>query len=222
MGATEILKCRGCGAEAPSDGVCAECGRLQPFPPGADHWTVLGLERRLTLDRAELERRFHELCRRFHPDYFRLRPLDEQAQSLESSAAVNTAYRTLREPVGRAEYLLECCGMALGASGQSRPPADLFEEIMELQEARQDLLMADPDEAPPLRARLAAARTELEGRYARTEADLVGLFPRFDEASDGERRALLTRIRDALAMRAYLRTVLADLNATLGGAEKVE
>ena len=61
--------------------ICPACGRIRPFPEGSDHWAVLGLERRLGLDRADLERRFYELNRRLHPDYFRLRPPEEQASA---------------------------------------------------------------------------------------------------------------------------------------------
>src|SRR5262249_35280885 len=160
----QVAKCRQCGAEAPGGAVCAECGRLQPFAPGLDHWAVLGLPRSLELDRADLERRFHELNRRFHPDYFRLRGPDEQAISLENSAAVKAAYGPLRESASRVESLLELEGMALGSAGQARPPADLFEEIMELQEARQELEAAGVGASGELRARLEAARSELEAR----------------------------------------------------------
>jgi molecular chaperone HscB len=178
---------------------------------------VLGLERRLGLDRADLERRFHGLNRRLHPDYFRLRSPEEQTISLEASAAVNAAYRTLRDPVSRVEYLLELEGMALGSAGQAKPPADLFEEIMELQEARMELQTADPDEAPALRARLDAAREELEERRAETERQLTARFPAWDAGDDAVRRRLLGEMRDILATRAYLRTVLRDLGAALTG-----
>ena len=109
---------------------------------------MLGLERRLDVDRADLERRFHGLNRRLHPDYFRLRSAEEQAVSLEASAAVNAAYRALRDPVSRVEYLLEQEGMALGTAGQAKPPADLFEEILELQEARMELRTAGAGRGP--------------------------------------------------------------------------
>jgi molecular chaperone HscB len=208
------VKCRQCGAESPGGGVC-ECGRLQPFAAGIDHWTVLGLQRGLELERADLERRFHELNRRFHPDYFRLRGPEEQAISLENSAAVNAAYRTLRDPVSRVEYLLELEGLALGTAGQARPPADLFEEIMELQEARQELEAAGAGAAEPLRARLEAAREELETRRRATEGELLALFPSWDGAPEEEQRRLLGRMRDILATRAYLKTVLRDLGTTL-------
>jgi molecular chaperone HscB len=208
-------KCWSCGAAAPAGDVCPECGRLQPFSAGSDHWTVLGLERRLALDRADLERRFHRLNRRLHPDYFRLRSPDEQAISLEASAAVNAAYRALRDPVNRVEYLLELEGMALGTAGQAKPPADLFEEILELQEARMELQTASADEAPALRARLEGAQSELEDRRSGTEAALAACFAEWDAGDDATRRRVLGRMRDILATRAYLRTVLRDLGAAL-------
>jgi molecular chaperone HscB len=208
-------KCWSCGTVAPAGDVCPECGRLQPFPAGGDHWAVLGLERRLDVDRAELEPRFHGLNRRLHPDYFRLRSPEEQAISLEASAAVNAAYRVLRDPVSRVEYLLELEGLGLGTAGQTTPPADLFEEILELQEARMELPTAGPDEAPALRARLEGARAAFESRRAAAETELMACFPEWDTGDDATRRRLLGRMRDILATRAYLRTILRDLEAAL-------
>ena len=208
-------KCWSCGAASAPGDVCPECGRLQPFAAASDHWTVLGLPRRLGLDRGDLERRFHALNRRLHPDYFRLRSPEEQAISLEASASVNAAYRALRDPVSRVEYLLELEGLGLGAAGQAKPPADLFEEILELQEARMELPMAGPDEAPALRARLDGARAELAARREGAEAELAGRFAEWDAGDASTRRRVLEAMRDVLATRAYLRTVVRDLDAAL-------
>lgn len=209
----EAVRCAGCGAAARAGDVCPACRRLQPFPAGLDHWAVLGLPRRLELDRADLERRAHRLNRRFHPDYFRLRSPEEQATSLENSAAVNTAYRTLRDPVARVEYLLELEGLP---AGQAKPPSDLFEEILEVQEARLELAAAEPDEADGLRARLDAARRAFTARRERTEAELTRRFPAWDAADAAGRRRLLEEMRDIVGERAYLRTVLRDLEEALG------
>jgi molecular chaperone HscB len=216
------LRCGECGTEAPAAATCPGCGRLMPFAPGSDHWAVLGLPRRLTLDRADLERRVHELARRFHPDYYRLRSPAEQAQSLENSAAVNTAYRTLRDPVGRAEYVLATEGLDGSAASPAKPPADLFEEIMEIQEARQELAAAPPAEASALVDRLRAARADLEGRRAATEAALPALFARWDAAQAEDQRLILGEMRDFLGRRAYLRTVLRDLEAALDDGDRAE
>jgi molecular chaperone HscB len=208
----ETVACPGCGAAAPAGDLCPGCGRLQSFPAGLDHWAVLGLERRLDLDRADLEQRVHRLNRRFHPDYFRLRSPEEQATSLGNSAAVNAAYRTLRDPVARVEYLLELEGLP---AGQGKPPADLFEEILEVQEARLALATADQAEAGELRARLEAARQTFAAWRERTEAELTGRFAAWDAGDGPSRRRLLEEMRDILGVRAYLRTVLRDLEGAL-------
>ena len=207
------VTCRECGAAAPAADRCPACGRLQPFPPGVDHWQVLGEARRLDLDRGALEARFHALSRRYHPDYFRLRSPEDQAVSLENAAAVNAAYRTLRDPIARMEYLLEREGAR--GPGPERPPAELFEEILEIQEARQELTGAAEEEASAIRRRLTAAREELAARRVASEAELVRLQPTWDAAPEAARAALLRRMGDLLATRAYLTTVLRDLAAAL-------
>jgi len=214
------VSCWHCRGSAPAGDHCPACGRLQPFAEGGDHFRRLGLPRRLSLDGKALEARFHELSRRFHPDYYQLRSEQEQAISLENSAAVNTAYRTLRDPIARAEYLLGLEGMPI-ETGQGAPPAELFEEIMELQELLQEYreARAQGDGAgADLEARLSADRTHLEARRAEVEAKLFERFPRWDAEAErgGEAgRRLLEEIRALLATRAYLRTILRDLNGVL-------
>ena len=79
-----------------------------------------------------------------------------------------------------------------------------------------ELPTAGPDEAPALRARLEGARTELESaRRNGAEAELAACFPEWDAGDAATRRRLLGRMRDILATRAYLRTVLRDLDAAL-------
>src|SRR5947208_4420434 len=71
-----------------------------------DHFEVFGLPRRLAIDTAELQRRFYELSRRYHPDFHQAAPPEEQARALEASARLNAAYRALRDPIARVEYLV--------------------------------------------------------------------------------------------------------------------
>lgn len=219
------MRCWSCHESAPAGDRCPACGRLQPFEEGGDHWSRLGLPRRLSLDGEELAARFHALNRRFHPDYYQRRSEREQAISLENSAAVNVAYRTLRDPIARVEYLLGLMGMPL-EGGQGQPPAELFEEIMELQELLQEYREARArGDGAELERRLAADRADLEVRKAEVESRLFGLYPRWDELAerDGEAsRGLLGEMRTLLATRAYLRTILRDLDEVLGTAERTE
>ena len=90
---------------------CAGCGKIQPLSRGADYFALLGLPRKLTIDAAELEQRFHQLSWKLHPDNFVRASERERALSLERSSQMNDAFRTLRDPVSRVEYLLASAGM---------------------------------------------------------------------------------------------------------------
>src|SRR5215467_9365396 len=71
-----------------------------------DYFEVFGLSRKLQLDEEELRRRFYALSRRHHPDFHQQAGEREQAAALASSALVNRAYRALRDPIARVEYLI--------------------------------------------------------------------------------------------------------------------
>src|SRR5262245_50195470 len=100
---------------------------IEPFPPGTDYFSALGLPRALRIDRTDLERRYHDLSRRFHPDFFQTASPRERRVSLENSALLNQAYRTLRDPISRTEYLVRLEGGE--AEIKAEAPQALFEEI---------------------------------------------------------------------------------------------
>ncbi len=213
------VKCWKCGAMVAGGDLCPSCGELQTFYEKTDHFALFGLPRKLALDLGALEDDFHALSRKFHPDFYQTRESRAQAVSLENSARLNVAYRTLRDPITRVEYLLELEGSPAGTP--SNPPAELFEEILELQEARQEY-RATGD--PELRDRLQVSLRELESRKATLEEELSGLFVEWDRRLDSkgepgdEHRKLLERMRGILATRAYLQTVLRDLTEDLKGS----
>lgn len=194
---------------------------LAPFPPGTDFFTALGLPRRLQIDRADLERRYHALSRRFHPDFFQTSSTRERLTSLENSALINKAYRTLRDPLARAEYLVRL-ETGAGAETQDEAPRALFEEIMELNEQLAEYQTADPDEQTALRPGLEEKRREFQSEYDELERRLTGeVFPAWDrgmetgDLSAEARTELLAEISRILGNRAYLRRVLNNLEETL-------
>src|SRR2546427_2453875 len=94
-----------------------------------DHFEVFGLPRRLAVDTAELQRKFYELSRRYHPDFHQAAPPEEQVRALEASAGLNAAYRALPEPVTRIEYLVrpeEGRGPKEGAPGKPKAPPQVL------------------------------------------------------------------------------------------------
>ncbi len=198
---------------------------ITPVSKELDYFTCFGFPRRLSIDQQKLETKFYELSRAFHPDFYQNKSDAEQTISLGNSAMLNTAYRTLRDPIQRAEYLLD---LEAGSVKEIRttPPADLFEEIPELQDTLDEFRASDrtSDTAAALRTQLQTERAALEGRQRDMEAQLQQLFGRWDELQDrgeatdqarAERDRILKDMRDILSNRTYVKNIVNDLVATI-------
>ena len=183
---------------------------------------VFDFPRKLGIDAAELQRRFYALSREHHPDFHQGAPAEEQARALEASARVNAAYRALRDPIARVEYLVrleEGRETKEGDTVKPKAPPELLAEMFEIREVLQDARMDGLDDAA--RATLAEQRTRLAERQTAEEARITGaLSAAWDAASAEERPKLIATFKDALACRAYLRTVIDDLTEALGGTEE--
>jgi molecular chaperone HscB len=180
---------------------------------------VFGLPRKLAIDAAALQRRFYELSRQHHPDFHQAAPADAQARALETSARVNAAYRALRDPIARVEYLVrleEGRETKEGDTVKPKAPPELLEEMFEIQEALQEARSGSLDDAT--RATLTDQRERLGARRAEVEDSIAGpLSERWDTAAPADRPKVLAAFKEALATRAYLRTVIDDLADALGG-----
>lgn len=213
--------CPNCGAGAPLDAhFCPQCTRILPLPRRADYFSFLGLPRQLNLDAALLEERFRTLSRQFHPDYFYNAPPAERRASLERASYLNDAYRMLRQPAGRIEYLLKLEGLAPenpAEAARQVPPA-LLEEVFALNEELDEIRDARADGAPAeaWRARLERARQPIEQKRVQHEAQLQELAARWDAAAaDGERRAILEALRDRFLEKNYIANLLASIEREL-------
>ncbi len=217
--------CWHCQSEMAGEYFCDRCVKVQPVSKDLDYFSCFGLPRRLGIDTNVLEAKFYELSRAFHPDFYQNKSDAEQTISLGNSAMLNTAYRTLRDPIQRAEYLLD---LEAGAVKDIRttPPADLFEEILELQDTLNEFRASDrtSDDASALRSKLHVDRTALEQRQREMETQLLQLFGRWDalqdrgEATDqsrAERNRLLKDMRSILSNRTYVKNIVNDLVETI-------
>lgn len=176
--------CWSCGGSvAAADAVCPACGKVQP-PPRAgarsDRFAVLGFQ--AGFDEPEgLEERFRTLSRKLHPDRFARASAQERRYSLEQTTLLNEAYRTLKDPVRRAEHLLALRGV----KGDPKMSPGFLEETMEDRER----LMEAKASGEPLDA-LAAAVREKQGRTLRDVRALL------EKGGDLSRAAeLLARMR---------------------------
>src|SRR5881628_442019 len=147
-----------------------------------NHFEVFGLERRLGIDAEALQRRFYELLRRHHPDFHAGATPGEQAEALEASARLNAAYRTLRDPIARVDYLVrleEGRETKEGAADKPKAGPALLQEMFEIQEALAEAKTGALDDAA--RATLVEQREGLRARMAQEEARLAGpLSARWD------------------------------------------
>jgi len=181
-----------------------------------DYFEVFGLPRRLGLDETALRRRFHELARAHHPDFHQDAGAEARTRAEATAALVNAAYRALRDPIARIEYLVRLEeGRQTRESAAVTPaaPPALLQELFEIQEALEEA-RGGLDEAT--RARLAGERARLLERQRAEEHRLTGaLAAAWDAAAPEGRPPVLAALKDALATRAYLRTVIDDIAAVL-------
>jgi molecular chaperone HscB len=220
--APTIQVCHDCGGGAPVDAhFCPQCTKILSIGRHGDYFTFLGLPRRLNLEPAELEQRFRTLSRQFHPDYFYNATPAERRASLERSSYLNDAYRTLKQPIARVEYLLQLEGFAPAESGNKVPPA-LLEEVFALNEELDEIrdVRASGAPADEWKARLEKARGPIERKRDAHEAGLQELSARWDaliEARAGivERRPVLESLRERVLERNYINNLLAGIEREL-------
>lgn len=220
------LECRTCGAGAPVDEhFCPNCSRILALGRHGDYFTFFDLPRKLAIDPADLERRFRELSRKFHPDYYYNASPAERLASLERSSYLNDAYRVLRHPASRIEHLLAIEGLppAKSEDGTAKVPPALLEEVFALNEELDEIreLRESGGDPARVRARLDSARTPIDARREEHERQLEELAARWDaqeQASPEERRATLEALRERLLERNYINNLLAAIDREAAGS----
>ena len=183
-------------------------------------YEFFGIDRKLAVDQQDLQKRFYDLSRQWHPDRFTRKSPDEQAQALEATSVLNDGYRTLRDPIKRAEYVLKEEGFPIGEQRSKDVPPELLEEVFELNMALEELKSGDEDARPQLET----ARQNFAGMRDEIDRDLENLFAKYDAAiaeSESARQALHD-IRGVLNRRRYIENLLRDVDRALSPAAAAE
>lgn len=189
---------------------CHSCGVLQP--PPADYFGIFGIEPRLRLDKKELEGVFYSLSRRLHPDLYSRKSAREQQYSLDATAVLNDAWRTLRDPIARAEYVMRTNGLPIGEQGTKNVPPELLEEVFELNMALEELKMGDDD----ARGALDSAAPKFRGMLGEIDQDLEREFTAWD---DTHSREALEQIRLTLNRRRYIQNLVREVERALSAPQ---
>ncbi len=202
---------------------CPHCSKIQP-PPGGNYFSVFGVEPRLNLDLAKLESEFHRLSRKLHPDRFARASENEKKWSLSDTALLNDAYRTLKDPLHRTEYLLKLQGAEIDFSHESqelksaRVPADLLEKVFELNMQIEEMRSARQtgEKDPALEASLTEAKKELDDLLSAADQDLRAEWTAWDEGDPAERLVAQEKMVALLDRRRYLSNLVGVVTETLG------
>jgi molecular chaperone HscB len=218
--------CWHCQSDIGGEYFCQQCVKVQPLSKDIDYFTAVGLPRKLNIDTGLLETKFYEMSRAFHPDFYEGKTEMERAVSLTNSATLNQAYHTLKDPIERVEYLLRLeAGSVKEIPG--KPPTELFETLLEIQEQLDELQSVKAQTGTPSQELIGKLRAEhgtleaTRGTLERRLAELFQLWDRLvdrssgDQAQKSEKEQVLKQMRDILSQRNYLNTMLAHIAGAL-------
>lgn len=203
----------------------------------ADYFAFFGLPRKLNVDVMRLEKEFYQLSWRLHPDLYAQANASEQQWSLEQSSRLNDAYRTLKDPIRRTEYLLRLEGVELEEQSKSATekaraageikkqvvPPDLLEEVfelnMQLEELRANKKLGEDD--PALVKELEGHKAQFEQKFEALAQELQSYWNEWDRVADSgneeDRRKVRDKMVDLLNRRSYIRNLVRDVNEVLEG-----
>ncbi len=202
--------CWQCGTPDAGSLFCRYCDGLQA--PTVDYFGFFGIARRLNIDTDLLKKQFYTLSRLLHPDKYTHRSEIERRNSLDATAILNDGYRVLRDPIQRAEYVLRGEGFEVGEQRTKDVPAELLEEVFELNMALDELRAGDREVVPQLEG---YRRRFLEMRDA-IDSELESAFTRHDAAPGPEaRREALSEIRSILNRRRYISNLVGEVDKAL-------
>jgi molecular chaperone HscB len=221
-------KCWSCGQQV-ADGqpFCASCGKVQP-PQQAGYFAMFGLPLKLALDVQALEKQFYRYSRKLHPDVHARASVEQQEWSLAQASLLNDAYRTLKDPLERTKYLLTLEGVQFeeprgqGNLNPSKVPADLLEEVfelnMQLEELRQNQKLGEDD--PQLRRDLESAKNQFASQLSALDEQVRSQWSAWDAAWEQNNEVRKSAAKEAmtalLQRRTYLHNLVRDVDRTLG------
>jgi molecular chaperone HscB len=159
-----------------------------------NHFELFGLPPRFHLELAQLERAYRGIQSQVHPDRFVHAGDAERRASMQSAAHVNEAYRTLKNPLARARYLLSLHRVDVESENNTAMPAEFLQEQMQWRESVEDAA----DQSDALAALALRLAREMNEHYAQLERSLDGEGD-YAQAADSVRKLMfLERLREEI------------------------
>jgi molecular chaperone HscB len=191
-------------------------------PETVDYFAIFDLPRKLSIEMDGLEKKFLQLSWKLHPDNFVNATERERELSLEKSSQLNDAYRVLRDPVSRVEYLLELEGARKEGEHKQKAPPELLEEVFELNESLDELREAKSSggDLAALKARLEAAEKNFQEKLGEVDGQLQSTAKEWDAGADAgvdeaARKKIMSRLNELLNRRSYIRNLVTNVRKEL-------
>ena len=216
------LVCWNCHERTIGTHFCPGCGKLLQLPQGSDYFAMFELPRKLWIEMGALEQKFLQLSWKLHPDNFVSATEQEREISLKRSSELNDAYRTLRDPIARVEYLLAIEGMRKNGENKQQAPPELLEEVFELNESLDELreAKAEGSDTASLRRRLEAAEKNFEEKLGEVDTELQSATREWDQiidsaGDDAARKKAMGKLNELLNRRSYIRNLVVNVQKEL-------
>jgi molecular chaperone HscB len=216
------LTCWNCHERALGTHFCSSCGKLLQLPKGVDYFALFEMRRKLWIDMEGLEKKFLQLSWKLHPDNFVNATERERELSLQQSSQLNDAYRLLRDPVARVEYLLGLEGARKEGEHKQQAPPELLEEVFELNESLDELRQVKESggDLISLKKRLESAEKNFQEKLGEVDEQLRGAGREWDaavdaNASEAVRKTLMARLNELLNRRSYIRNLVTNVQKEL-------
>lgn len=206
-----MVQCLSCARPQAPRLICSDCE--SPLAFNLDYFAALDLPQRLQIEESTLERIYHELGRKLHPDRFANAPAPVRERSLRATAILTRAYRTLRDPIARGRYWLELNGRKLAENNQ-QVPQELVALVFATQEELSELRAAGNSGAEE-NASVKKRRDEVGALLERLGQELNENFATFDRADEDGSEKTFEELKRILSAVAYLKTLMRDVDKAL-------
>src|SRR5713226_6792696 len=202
------LVCWNCQERVLGTHFCGSCGKMLQLPQQSDYFLLFEMPRRLWIEMGALEHKFLQLSWKLHPDNYVNASAEEREISLKRSSELNDAYRTLREPVARVEYLLAIEGARIEGKNKQQAPPELLEEVFELNESLDELreAKAASGDISALKQRLESAQKNFQCKLEEVDGELQVVAKEWDaavdaNASEAGRKSVMAKLNELLNRR---------------------
>lgn len=210
------LICWNCHERTLGTHFCSSCGKLLQLPQGIDYFALFEMPRQLWIEMSGLEKKFLQLSWKLHPDNFVNAAEQERELSLKRSSELNDAYRTLRDPIARVEYLLAIEGERKEGEKKQQATPELLEEVFELNESLDELreAKAEGGDLTSLKKNLESAEKSFQEKLKEIDEQLQAAAREWDaalQADHATRKKVMAKLNELLNRRSYIRNLVTNV-----------